>query len=47
VQRTRGEIEGYCRFRRLTLGEMFSDIDFSGYNNSEKRPALNELVRRR
>jgi DNA invertase Pin-like site-specific DNA recombinase len=43
----RSEIERYCRYRNLTLGEIFSDIDFSGYNSSEKRSALNELVRRR
>jgi site-specific DNA recombinase len=43
----RSEIERYCRYRQLTLGEIFSDIDFSGYNNSEKRPTLRELVRRR
>jgi DNA invertase Pin-like site-specific DNA recombinase len=41
------EIKRYCAYRSLKLGEVFSDIDYSGYNNSEKRPALNELVRRR
>jgi DNA invertase Pin-like site-specific DNA recombinase len=41
------EITRYCRFRNLELAEIFSDIDYSGYNNSEKRPALNDLVTRR
>jgi DNA invertase Pin-like site-specific DNA recombinase len=41
------EIRRYCAYRNLELGEIFSDIDYSGYKNSEKRPALNELVRRR
>lgn len=41
------EIRRYCSYRELPLGEIFSDIDYSGYRNSEKRPALNELVRRR
>lgn len=41
------EIARYCGYRNLVLKEIFSDIDYSGYNNSEKRPALNELVRRR
>jgi len=42
-----GEIEGYCGYRRLIVEEIFSDIDYSGYKNSERRPGLNELVRRR
>lgn len=41
------EITRYCGYRNLVLKETFSDIDYSGYNNSDKRPALNELVRRR
>ena len=41
------EIEQYCAYRDLKLVEVFSDIDYSGYNRSEKRPGLNELVRRR
>ena len=41
------EISRYCAYRKLELGEIFSDLDYSGYRNSEKRPALNELVRRR
>jgi site-specific DNA recombinase len=41
------EIERYCVHRNLNLVEIFSDIDYSGYNRSEKRPALGELVRRR
>jgi site-specific DNA recombinase len=42
-----GEIARYCSYRNLDLREIFSDIDYSGYNDSEKRPALKELVRRR
>lgn len=41
------EIRRYCHYRGLELGEVFSDIDYSGYRNSERRPALGELVRRR
>ena len=41
------EITRYCGYRNLVLKEIFSDIDYSGYNNSERRPSLNELVRRR
>jgi DNA invertase Pin-like site-specific DNA recombinase len=41
------EIDRYCVHRNLNLVELFSDIDYSGYNRSEKRPALKELVRRR
>jgi hypothetical protein len=29
------EIERYCRYRDLALGEIFSDIDYSGYHRSE------------
>jgi site-specific DNA recombinase len=43
----RNEIERYCRYRGLELKEVFSDIDYSGYRGSERRPALQELVRRR
>jgi DNA invertase Pin-like site-specific DNA recombinase len=41
------EIRRYCTFKGLHLRELFSDIDFSGYKHSEKRPALGELVDRR
>ncbi len=41
------EIRRYCGYRGLELGDVFSDLDYSGYRNSEKRPALQELVRRR
>jgi DNA invertase Pin-like site-specific DNA recombinase len=41
------EIRRYCSYRGIDLGPIFSDIDYSGYKNSEKRPALAELVRRR
>lgn len=41
------EIRRFCEYRQLDVGEIFSDIDYSGYNNSENRPALKELVRRR
>lgn len=42
-----GEIARYCSFKGLQLKEVFSDIDFSGYKDSEKRPALADLVARR
>ncbi len=41
------EIRRFCQYRQLNLEEIFSDIDYSGYNRSEDRPALKELVRRR
>jgi len=43
----REQIQRYCTYRDLTLGEIYSDIDFSGYRNSEKRPALNRLIEQR
>jgi DNA invertase Pin-like site-specific DNA recombinase len=41
------EIRRYCTYKQLHLKKVFSDIDYSGYKDSEKRPALSELVRRR
>jgi DNA invertase Pin-like site-specific DNA recombinase len=41
------EVKRYCNYKGLELAEIFSDIDYSGYNRSEDRPALNELVGRR
>jgi DNA invertase Pin-like site-specific DNA recombinase len=41
------EIRRYCSYRALNLKTIFSDIDYSGYNRSEDRPALKDLVRRR
>jgi DNA invertase Pin-like site-specific DNA recombinase len=46
------EIRRYCGYRRFVLGELYSDIDCSGYRNSgyrnsEKRPALNRLIQER
>ena len=43
----REQIQRYCTYRDLTLVDVYSDIDFSGYRNSEKRPALNQLVEER
>jgi site-specific DNA recombinase len=43
----RKEIEGYCRFKGLWLGKVFSDIDYSGRRGARSRPALEELVARR
>ena len=40
----RGEIERYCDYQGLRLAKVFSDIDYSGYHGSEKRPALKDLV---
>jgi DNA invertase Pin-like site-specific DNA recombinase len=34
----REQIQRYCTYRSLNLSETYSDIDFSGYRNSEKRP---------
>ena len=41
------EIRRYCSYRKLEVAQIFSDIDYSAYRNSENRPALNELLRRR
>lgn len=41
------DIDRYCTYRKLTLGETFSDIDYSVYRESKPRPALEELKRRR
>jgi DNA invertase Pin-like site-specific DNA recombinase len=43
----RDEITRYCSYRNLTLAEVFSDIDFSGYRGSRPRPGLEELKDRR
>jgi DNA invertase Pin-like site-specific DNA recombinase len=41
------QIKRYCDYRTLDLSEIYSDIDSSGYRNSEKRPALRRLVEER
>jgi DNA invertase Pin-like site-specific DNA recombinase len=38
------EIERYCRYKRLKLGKVFSDIDFSGRKGSKARPGLDALI---
>jgi DNA invertase Pin-like site-specific DNA recombinase len=43
----REQIQRYCAYRELNLREVYSDIDFSGYRNSEKRPALIQLIEER
>jgi DNA invertase Pin-like site-specific DNA recombinase len=42
----RDEIERYCTYKRLSLGEVFSDIDRSGFRGAKPRPGLEELKRR-
>lgn len=41
------EIVRYCDYKGLTLGRLYSDIDYSGWRNSRTRPALRELVAER
>ena len=41
------EIKRYCRYKDLALGEVFSDLDHSGFRGAKPRPGLAELVRRR
>lgn len=41
------EIERYCRYRGLLIGELFSDIDFSAFRGARPRPSLELLKRRR
>ncbi len=43
----RDDIERYCLYRNLELGEIFSDVDYSGYRGAKPRPALEALVARR
>lgn len=43
----RGQIEDYCRYKRLKLGKLYSDIDFSGRRGSKPRPGLTEQNCRR
>lgn len=38
------EIERYCRYKRVKLGKIFSDIDFSGRKGSKARPGLDALI---
>ncbi|MBA2274546.1 MAG: recombinase family protein, partial [Actinobacteria bacterium] len=42
-----GEIEAYCSYRKIQLGEVFSDIDFSGRKGAKPRPGLEALLERR
>lgn len=41
------EIDRYCLYRGLTIGEVFSDIDFSAFRGARPRPSLELLKRRR
>jgi DNA invertase Pin-like site-specific DNA recombinase len=41
------EIERYCRYKRLELDKIYSDIDYSGYRGAPARPALEELIQNR
>jgi hypothetical protein len=43
----REQIEAYCRYRRLALSHIFSDIDFSGRRGAPERPGLQALIDRR
>jgi len=36
----RGQIEDYCKYKRLKLGQVYSDIDFSGRRGSKPRAAV-------
>lgn len=41
------EIRRYCSYKKFILGEMFCDIDYSGYRGAPKRPGLEALLERR
>jgi DNA invertase Pin-like site-specific DNA recombinase len=41
------EIRRYCSYKNLELGEVFADIDRSGFRGAPRRPALEELLARR
>lgn len=41
------DIRRWAEYRSIAVGEIFSDLDHSGFRRSEDRPALKELVRRR
>lgn len=41
------EIVDHCRRRRVVLAEVFSDVDFSAFRGAKRRPALEELKKRR
>lgn len=41
------DIRRWAGYRQIEIGEIFADLDHSGFNRSEARPALAELVRRR
>lgn len=43
----RDQIERYCAYKGMVLGEIYSDIDHSGYKRSRSRPALAKLVEER
>jgi len=39
----RAQIQRYCEYRDLELSAIYSDIDYSGYHHSERRPGLLQL----
>lgn len=43
----RGQIEDYCKYKRLHLAEVFSDVDYSGRRGAKARPGLEALLERR
>lgn len=43
----RDQIERYCAYKGLVLGDIYADIDVSGYKRSRTRSELNRLVEQR
>ena len=41
------QIRRHCSYRAFNLGEIFVDLDYSGFRGSRTRPALEELKDRR
>ena len=42
-----GEITRYCSYKALTLGRIYSDVDYSAFRGARPRPSLEELVKER
>ncbi len=38
------EINRYCGYKKLQLGRMYSDIDYSAFRGAKARPSLEELI---
>jgi len=43
----RSEIERYCAYKQMRVGQIFSDIDYLGWRGARSRPGLEALKEQR